>query len=404
MNVNAMRYIDRFVGVPVTFILTLFDRLLCWRSKQKQTPKRILWIELSEMGSTIIADPAMRKAQQHYDAELFFVIFQKNKPSLNLLNPIPEANIFTIRDHHLLAFLSDVFRFFAWSRRQKIDTSIDLELFSRATAILSYLSGAKNRVGYYRYNDEGLYRGELLTHRVQYNPHQHMAKNFIALVNALSSDQQELPYSKQRIDDDEIILSQATVSAENISAVKAKIQAAYPSWQADQQKILLINPNASELLPQRRWPPAQFIALSQALLTHFSEAIILITGAQGEWEGAEHIRKQVDHPRCINFAGATSFTALPALYQLAALMITNDSGPGHFSAVTALPTIVLFGPETPTLYRSLSKHSTPITAGLACSPCVSAYNHRKTPCKDNVCMRAISVERVLSLCQEKLMQ
>ena len=75
-------------------------------------------------------------------------------------------------------------------------------------------------------------------------------------------------------------------------------------------------------------------------------------------------------------------------------MVTNDSGPGHFSSVTDLHTVVLFGPETPALYGSLGK-SIPITAQLACSPCVSAANHRKTPCQDNVCMKAISVSHVL---------
>jgi ADP-heptose:LPS heptosyltransferase len=75
-------------------------------------------------------------------------------------------------------------------------------------------------------------------------------------------------------------------------------------------------------------------------------------------------------------------------------MLTNDSGPSHFSSVTGLHTVVLFGPETPALYGSLGK-SIPITAQLACSPCVSAANHRKTPCSDNACMRAITVEQVL---------
>ena len=77
------------------------------------------------------------------------------------------------------------------------------------------------------------------------------------------------------------------------------------------------------------------------------------------------------------------------------MMLTNDSGPGHFSSVTDLHTFVLFGPETPLLYGSLG-NSTPIYAGLACSPCVSATNHRKTPCRDNVCLRVIRPEPVLA--------
>src|SRR5262249_43816885 len=56
-------------------------------------------------------------------------------------------------------------------------------------------------------------------------------------------------------------------------------------------------------------------------------------------------------------------------------MITNDSGPAHFASITEMPTFVLFGPETPQFYGPLGQ-TTPIYAGLACSPCVAATNHR----------------------------
>ncbi|MBV8537862.1 MAG: glycosyltransferase family 9 protein, partial [Alphaproteobacteria bacterium] len=66
----------------------------------------------------------------------------------------------------------------------------------------------------------------------------------------------------------------------------------------------------------------------------------------------------------------------------------------HFAAITELPTIVLFGPETPRLYGSLG-NTRALTANLACSPCVSAANHRRTACNDPKCMAAISPEQVL---------
>jgi ADP-heptose:LPS heptosyltransferase len=78
--------------------------------------------------------------------------------------------------------------------------------------------------------------------------------------------------------------------------------------------------------------------------------------------------------------------------------VTNDSGPAHFASVTEMPTIVLFGPDPADLYGSLG-YTEAISAGLACSPCVSAANHRKTACRDPICMRAISPERVFgSVC------
>lgn len=37
------------------------------------------------------------------------------------------------------------------------------------------------------------------------------------------------------------------------------------------------------------------------------------------------------------------------LFHLAALLITNDGGPGQFAALTPVPVIIFFGPETPAL-------------------------------------------------------
>ncbi len=74
-------------------------------------------------------------------------------------------------------------------------------------------------------------------------------------------------------------------------------------------------------------------------------------------------------------------------------MLSSDSGPAHFASVTELQTFVIFGPETPALYGSLGK-STSLYAGLACSPCVSAANHRKTPCTKNICLEIISPDQV----------
>jgi ADP-heptose:LPS heptosyltransferase len=156
----------------------------------------------------------------------------------------------------------------------------------------------------------------------------------------------------------------------------------------------LINPNASDLLPQRRWSQQRFSELIQAVNQRYPDDLILITGSPAEFVYVDKVRFVANVKNALNFAGQVSFSELPPLYTLSDVMVTNDSGPGHFSAVTPLRTVVLFGPETPALYGSVG-NSIAITANLACSPCVSAANHRKTPCHDNVCMQAISVAQVL---------
>jgi ADP-heptose:LPS heptosyltransferase len=400
MNIDTMRWIDRNVGVVACAIATPLVRLWHWAlARPPAKPARILFIELSEMGSTFLADPALRKAREQTGAELFFVIFKRNVASVELIGTVPSENIFTIRDTSLVHLVTDAFAFMLWTRRRRIDCVIDLELFSRFTALLAGLSGASRRVGFYRFHGEGLYRGEMLTHRVAYNPHIHIAKNFIALVDALLAPSPTVPYSKTLIEDEEITPPVIRLPDEVRAAMLGRLRE-LAGFDPAVQRLVLINPNASGLLPHRRWMPDRYAALIRLLLDRQPDVIVVITGAPDERDEAEALAKACG-PRCVSFAGLTSLAELPALYSHARAMVTHDSGPAHFAAATLLPTIVLFGPETPNLYKPLGS-SQAIYAGLACSPCVGAHNHRKTACTDNVCMRAIGVEQVSAVLESTL--
>jgi ADP-heptose:LPS heptosyltransferase len=396
LSVDSMRRIDRWAGVPLCALATALLEIWWWLRPLPPRPvRRVLFIELSEMGSTILADPAMRKARIRLNAELYFVIFAQNAGSLDLAGTISRANIFSIRTTSLWHLALDTLRFLLWTRRNGIDTVVDLELFSRFTALLTGFSGANRRVGFYRFHNEGLYRGEMLTHRVAYNPHIHIAKNFIALIDALLSATPTVPYSKTLIGDDELTIALPPPNAPARESLLTRIKALVPNLDLARFRIVLVNPNASDMLPQRRWMPERFAELIRRVLAANNDVLVLITGAPSERPEAEKLASQCGSDRCIAFAGQSALGDLPVLYSLAVVMVTNDSGPAHFAAASGLPTIVLFGPETPNLYRPLG-NSKAIYAGLACSPCVSASNHRKSACSDNVCMRAISVEQVLA--------
>ncbi len=400
MNIDTMRRIDRLAGVPLCAIATLLIRLRDWLHARTVRPvRRVLFVELSEMGSTVLASPAMRKARAQLSAELYFVIFKRNVGSLQLVGTVSPDNIFTISDASILTLARDTLAFLLWTRRNGIDTVVDLELFSRFTALLTGFAGADRRVGFYRFHQEGLYRGEMLTHRVTYNPHIHVAKNFIALIDALLAPKPTVPYAKTVIGDDQTHVEIVQASARARGDVLERIRSLAP-FDPGQNRLVLINPNASELLPHRRWMPDRYAELIRRILAAYDDVVVLVTGAPDEREAAERLAAQ-SAPRAASFAGHSSLIELPALYAHATLMVSNDSGPAHFSAAVGLPTIVLFGPETPKLYQPLG-NSRAIYAGLACSPCVTAHNHRKTACTDNVCMQAISVDQVYAAVAETL--
>ncbi|MBK7561205.1 MAG: glycosyltransferase family 9 protein [Chitinophagaceae bacterium] len=395
MRVSTMRSIDQWVGIPACFIISPFrwlSDLLRSAKKTKPDTRRTLFIELSEMGSAVIVDPAMRKLQTEGKAELYFAIFKKNYKSLGILQTVPESHVFKMNADNFGSLVIDIFRFMIWCRKKKISTVIDLELFSRFTALLSFFSGARSRVGFTNFHDEGLYRGNLVNRPVRYNPHVHIAINFISLVNkALGLF--ENPYATVPVSAGEIQLAKATVSAEATENIKNKIRQLFPEW--NNESIVLINANASDMLPQRRWPQENFTEVAKQLLAAFPDIVIVATGAPAEKDYVEEVVKMTGHKKCINSAGFFSFEELVPLYSISTCMLTNDSGPAHFASVTSLKVFVLFGPETPHLYLPLGGNAEPFYLGLPCSPCVSAANHRKTTCLTRPCITGIQPATVL---------
>ena len=122
------------------------------------------------MGSAILAYPAMKALKKEYpSAELFFLIFEKNRASVDILKMIPEGKCPGHPGKIAFYFLIDCLKVIFRMRKEEMDCVFDLELFARITAIFSYLSAAPIRVGFHKFRMEGLYRGHLHTHRIQYN-------------------------------------------------------------------------------------------------------------------------------------------------------------------------------------------------------------------------------------------
>jgi ADP-heptose:LPS heptosyltransferase len=312
---------------------------------------------------------------------------------------IPPDRVITISVRSLFGFLWSSWKAIKTIREAGIDTVFDLELFSRFSSLLSGLSGAERRVGYGTYHEEGLYRGNFMTHRVFYNCHQHMAKNFLALVQGVQRED-EYPLVKTVIADDDLDCLAYASSEDDLVALRHRLEKLNPAV-CDAKHLVLLNPSAGKLLPIRAWPVERYAALAERILGAF-DAVIIIVGLEDAKNEARRILEFVGPNRCMDFTGQTAFKDLFDLFNLADVLVSADSGPPHFASLTSIHTIVLFGPETPALYAPLGANTTSLFAGLSCSPCLSAYNHRKTTCQDPQCMQAITVEQVFGILSEYL--
>lgn len=405
MNLSLIRKIDCWVGIPVCFILTIIDRFF-FRILANQihlnAPKKFLFIELSEMGSAILSYSTMKQVKKEYpDGELFFMIFEKNRASVDILGMIPRSNVLTISDRSLFSFLFDVFKGLIKIRKEGVDTVFDLELFARATAIITYLSGAKRRVGFYKYYMEGLYRGDLLTHKIQYNFQQHIAKSFFLFVESLSFERKDYPTSDRIVFDEVLNTCNISSSKENIRNTWKKIKEFNPEIN-EEQRLVVLNPSAGEL-PIRAWPVENYILLAKRILEN-SDCCLIITGTKADEEITSQVFKAINKKRCIDLTGKTSFEELVDLYNVSDILITNDGGPAHFASMTKVKSFVFFGPETPKIYSPLGCNVQVLYSNFPCSPCLSAYNHRRTACNNNKCLQAISVSDVFDIIKKDLCQ
>jgi len=397
MKIETQRFIDHYAGTLICRIFSLYYRIFKKDSAAVETQK-ILIILLSEMGALVLAHPMFQRLKEKYPgAELHVMLFEKNREVVELLGIVAPERIIAIRDNSMPTFIGDTLGGLHRMRKLKFDVVIDCELFSRISSILAFLSGAAIRVGFHPHTQEGLYRGNFMNRPVPYNPYHHISRQFLTLVEAI--DSKTHPRAKHIVPAHKFVIPPIRVEMQEIENSKKTLFAKAPDLEG--KKIVLIYPGGG-LLPIRAWPLEYYCTLATELLGR-GYAVGVIGLAQDK-EIAGRILSHTRHQSCVDLTGYTkTIRELMLIFHFSSLLITNDGGPGHFAAMTPIPAIIFYGPETPALYGPLDDKAQNIFLGLSCSPCVTAYNHRNSPCDgDNLCLKKIEPDQVLSKALEIL--
>jgi lipopolysaccharide heptosyltransferase II len=252
--------------------------------------------------------------------------------------------------------------------RKKLFTEAVLFHRSFTRLLLVYLSGIPKRAGYYTRK-----RSFLLTTKVfpQSKPI-HRADYYLDVVRSVRNiDDKDRFYrffiSKKAQEDIETFLAQHEIKEGDF--------------------LVAINPGANWL--PKRWPHENFAKLCDRLLEKY-QAKVIITGAKKDTELARHI-SSLSGARPIIACGLTNLKQLGALFQRSGLVISGDSGPMHIAAAVGANLIALFGPTSPSVTGPYGKGNYRIIhKDVGCKiPCY------KVNCRDNLCMKAITVEDVM---------
>src|SRR3989344_8946134 len=341
---RLVRVVERYAGSFVCFIFSSLHKL---RSTPKSREiKKVLVIELVEMGAAVMAYSSLTYIRKQIpDAEIHCLCLNSKKESWLLLDEIPRGNVHFIDDRSTGRLVLSLLKQTRALSRQKFDLIIDFELFLRISAIIAFLIRAKWRAGFYRYTMEGMYRGTFYDIKCAFNQNMHIAKNLLALTkSAIALNTNSYNYDGP-IPASEIVAPRYTSDGTLRKVVEAKMNSASGS---ERGPLILVAPTVGLALPIRDYPKEQYVDVIKKLLQLYPTHRVVLVGSQDHKAVCASIRESVDDARCVDFAGETaSLRELVELFGMGELLISNDSGNPHFAAMVGLPSLVLFGPETP---------------------------------------------------------
>jgi len=359
-------------------------------------PRNILAIKFWGIGSLQLLTPAVEALRQdHPDARLTLLTLAENGEFARGLRVFDEVRTVDIRSDSWIAIGIRMLQLVGGLRRAGFDRVYDFEFFTRFSSLISLATSAAALHGF---RSPSVWRGGFHTRTVPFNRYWHVARNFRALAGG--EDGSEV----RPRDVAAFQLDEGTLRGLERQLAAAGLAAGEP--------FVVVNPNAGRLSLERRWPAASFAVLIRRLIDEDGLSVALI-GAPGEKAYTAEVLRLVEQvepvrtrpaptskqdPRAVNLAGAFGQAELCALLTGATVVISNDSGPMHLAAALGAPTVGLFGPETPLMYRPLGHRVRVLYEPPVCSPCINVHDNKVATCIHGrpECLVNISVEAVLS--------
>ena len=374
MNYKTAAFLDVSIGKILVNLISLlppFPKEL----KKREHFKNILVIKFLGIGSIIEATPLLRALKREYpDLPIDLLTFSENKHVAESLE--------LFRNVHVIVFRKRIFNLFfqtmrfVISKRQKYSLIIDLEFFAYFSALVTKMLSSTYSLGF-----EGFFnsRNRCYSRTVVFDHSNHVRFIFLKFLDSL--------YLKNSSD---IALSSLNISREKkISALQK-----FPSLNEDGIQIA-ININSSSLCTNRRWPEENFRKLIGFIQKDYQNPQIYLVGGKEDLPSVKYFFESLPDKKNIHItAGKLDILEFSFALSKMALLISSDSGPLHIAESLGIPVVGFFGPETPNLYGPLSERSFVFYRNLYCSPCLNTYNHKRSKCKDNQCLKLITTEEV----------
>jgi predicted lipopolysaccharide heptosyltransferase III len=345
--------------------------------------RNILLIQLGDIGDVVLTTSSLRAVKENYPHARVSIMVRK--PFGNLL--LSDPNIYEVVESEnycgtLPRLLREYFAFARRLRQSRYDLAIDLRTGDRG-AILTYLTGARIRVGLHESGKPFWYR-HLFTN-ILFNP----------------------PYAKPPVhpgaDQSLRILRNLGIETKN------SVPKLYIAPNEHEHALLLLDecgltPSSRcvTINPCSRWKYKEWSYDMWGelidLLWSKHQFTTLLVGAPEDVTATESITKSRSS-YAFNLAGRTTLGQLAALLSTVTAHLGVDSAASHIAAAVGTPTLTIFGPGNWRSWTVTDDLHRVVTSAMPCIPC------NQKGCNDSGishCINELKVDEVWKSTEELL--
>lgn len=328
-----------------------------------------LIIRLSSLGDIIHTIPAFSLLRKNFpDAKINWLVEKKGKEILDLVSGIDRVIVAQTKNHQkskdpfwakISSFKKDI--------KDKNQVAIDFQGLIKS-AILSYFSGARDRIGFHRKNLREPFASFFYTSRTKKtDENTHVISKNINLLTILGikEEKYEFPLS---------------IPAQLTESLQTKLK---NIGYAGQNKLVLFNVGAA--WETKRLTPEKWIRvieeISKGDRDHFP---LLLWGNETE----HNLAQKISNKTHVSLAPLFSIKEVFALIKESFLVVSGDTFALQAACALSTPVVSIFGPTNPKRNGPFNPRDNVVFCELDCSYCY------KKKCTNLECLHKIDPEEV----------
>jgi ADP-heptose:LPS heptosyltransferase len=342
-------------------------------------PRRLLVVKVHGMGDAVLIRLIMEQLKLRHPEIDIGVLAGMATVDVLTLDSSFRAHTYSQKD----LGIGSVIATFRAIRRRDYEAVLNFEQVAVAGTAFLAATGIPVRLGFLGPGESS--KARFLTHARHFDHDQSMWETFVALARLL---------------DPGLSVTTGAFPIHCGQATEKWLQEWWGSRIDRAAKPVALHIGSAQGMDFRRWPVQRFVRLAEELKGKIRGLTILLTGTEAEKEVIQRFATEYSG-NCIDASALGSIERTIGILGRCELLVSNDTGIMHLGAAMGVPTVGLFGPNTPRHWAPIGRRATYVyDTDAPCSPCIDNYRNRlpiacSNPVKSR-CMYDISVDSVLA--------